>query len=97
LAAVAREGQAVQEAPAELEATEVEAVPAALEVLGEGEVQEARAAVAARAVPVAVEEAVPVEGAVPVGEAAVEQEAEAAAAEVAVVVAVAVAVGVSGS
>jgi hypothetical protein len=49
LAAAAREGQAVQEAPAELEATEVEAVPAALEVLGEGEVQEARAAAAAAA------------------------------------------------
>ena len=69
---MAREGQAVQEAPAELEATEVEAVPA---VLGEGEAQEARAAVAARAAPVAVEEAVPVE------EEAVEAEA---AAEVAV-------------
>jgi hypothetical protein len=47
LPAVAREGQAVQEAPAELEATEVEEVPGALEVLGEGEVQEARAAAAA--------------------------------------------------
>jgi hypothetical protein len=90
---VAREGQAVQEAPAELEATEVEAVLAVPAVQGEGEVQGAQAAVA-RAVPVAAGVEAEAAG---VEEAAAAVEAEAAAAGVEEAVAVAVAVGVSGS